>query len=73
MTFPSIREVTGLKHVQGHNRIAKLKIASDSIVIGPRGLECETNLYKVMGWESFHMVRLVLGTPPSRSNEDSQT
>ena len=44
-----------------------------SLIIGPRGLQCETNLQEIMGWESFGVVRFDLGAPPSRSNEDSQT
>ena len=30
--------------LQGQMRIAKLKIAYNSRIIGPRGLQCETNL-----------------------------
>ena len=30
--------------LQGHTRIAKLKSAYSSLNIGPRGLQCETNL-----------------------------
>ena len=30
--------------VQGQTRIAKLKSAYNSPIIGPRGLQCETNL-----------------------------
>ena len=30
--------------VQGQTRIAKLKSAYNSLIIGPRGLPCETNL-----------------------------
>ena len=30
--------------LQGQMRIAKLKIAYNSLIIGPRGLGCETNL-----------------------------
>ena len=30
--------------LQGQTRIAKLKRAYNSLVIGPRGLQCETNL-----------------------------
>ena len=29
---------------QGQTRIAKLKSAYNSLIIGPRGLQCETNL-----------------------------
>ena len=27
------------------------------LIIGPRGLQCETNLYEIMGWESSDVVR----------------
>ena len=30
--------------LQGQTRIAKLKCAYNSLIIGPRGLQCETNL-----------------------------
>ena len=30
--------------LQGQTRIAKLKSAYNSLLIGPRGLQCETNL-----------------------------
>ena len=30
--------------VQGQTKIAKLKSAYNSLIIGPRGLQCETNL-----------------------------
>ena len=30
--------------LQGQTRIAKLKSADSSLIIGPRGLQCETNL-----------------------------
>ena len=30
--------------LQGQTRIAKLKNAYNSLIIGPRGLQCETNL-----------------------------
>ena len=30
--------------LQGQTRIGKLKRASNSLIIGPRGLQCETNL-----------------------------
>ena len=36
---------------------AKLKSAYNSLIIGPRGLQCETNLYEIMGWESFDVAR----------------
>ena len=47
--------------LQGQMRIAKLKSAYNLLIIGPRGLQCETNLQKIMGWESFDMVRFNLG------------
>ena len=34
---------------QGQTEIAKLKSADYSLVIGPRGLQCETNLEEIMG------------------------
>ena len=30
--------------LQGQTKIAKLKSAYNSLIIGPRGLKCETNL-----------------------------
>ena len=30
--------------LQGQTRIGKLKSANNLLIIGPRGLECETNL-----------------------------
>ena len=30
--------------LQGQTRIAKLKSAYNSLIIGPRGFQCETNL-----------------------------
>ena len=47
--------------LQGQTRIAKLKSVYISLIIGPRGLHCETHLYKIMGWESFDVVRYDLG------------
>ena len=47
--------------LQGQTSIAKLKSAYISLIIGPRGLQCETNLQEIMGWESFDVVRFDLG------------
>ena len=47
--------------LQGQRRIAKLKSAYNSHIIGPRGLQCETDLYKIMGWESSDVVRFDVG------------
>ena len=47
--------------LQGQTRTAKLKSAYNSLIIGPRGLGCETNLWKIMGWESSNVVRFDLG------------
>ena len=47
--------------LQGQTRIAKLKSAYNSLIIGPRGLEWKTNLKKIMGWESFGVVGFDLG------------
>ena len=34
--------------LQGQTRIAKVKSAYNSLIIGPTGLQCETNLQKIM-------------------------
>ena len=47
--------------LQGETRIAKLKHAYNVLIIGPRGLGCEKNLYEVMGWESSDEDRFDLG------------
>ena len=57
--------------LQGKTRIAKLKSAYNSLIIGPRGLQCEINLWEIMDWESFDVVRFDLWPPPSRANENS--
>ena len=35
--------------LQGQTRIAKLKSAYNSLTIDPRGLQCETNSYEILG------------------------
>ena len=35
--------------LQGQTRIAKLKSAYNSLIIDPRGLQCETNSYEILG------------------------
>ena len=40
-----------------------MKSASISLIIGPRGLVCEANLWEIMGWESFDVVRFDLEPP----------
>ena len=56
---PNILEVMGWKSfgvvgfylgplLQGHTRIAKLKSAYNLLIIDPRGLQCETNSYKIL-------------------------
>ena len=47
--------------LQGQTRIAQVKRAYNSLIIGPRDLQCETNLKEIMGWESFDVVRFDLG------------
>ena len=44
--------------------IAKLKSAYNSLIIGPRGLRCETNLEEIMDWESFGVIRFDLEPLP---------
>ena len=51
-------------------RTAKLKRAYNSFIIDPRGLQCETNLQDIVGWESSD-VRFDLWPSPSRSNDGS--
>ena len=38
-----------LVSLQGQTRIAKFKSAYNSLIIGSRGLHCETNMYEIMG------------------------
>ena len=53
--------------IQGHPRsdkaphLVNFKSAYISLIIGPRGLRCETNLQEIMGWESSDVVRFDLG------------
>ena len=53
--------------IQGHpqsaevTHIADLKSAYISLIIGPRGLQCETNLKQIMCCESSDVVRFDLG------------
>ena len=53
--------------IQGYPRsaevthIADFKSAYISLIIGPRGLQCETNLQEIMCWESSDVVRIDLG------------
>ena len=42
-SFDVVRFVLG-PLLQGQTRIAKLKSAYNLLIIGPRGLQCETNL-----------------------------
>ena len=35
--------------LQGKTRVPKLKSAYSSLIIGPRGLQCETNQKEIMG------------------------
>ena len=42
-SFDVIRFDLGLL-LKGQTRIAKLKSAYNSLIVGPRGLQCETNL-----------------------------
>ena len=47
--------------IQGQMRITHPKSAYNSLIIGPRGLQCETNFKEIMGWESFDVARFDLG------------
>ena len=37
---------------QGQTRTANLKRVYNSFIIDPNGLQCETNLQDIVGWES---------------------
>ena len=47
--------------LQGQTRIPKIRSTYNSLILGPRGLLCESNLKEIMGWESFDVVRFDLG------------
>ena len=47
--------------VQGQMRIAKLKSAYNSLIIGRTGLGWFTNLWEITDWESSGVVRFDLG------------
>ena len=47
--------------LQGQTSIVKLKSAYNSLIIGPRGLGCDTNILEIMYWESSGVVRFDLG------------
>ena len=36
--------------------MARLKSAYDWLIIGPRGLQCETIFKEIIGWESFDVI-----------------
>ena len=51
-----------LEHLlQGQTRIVKLKSAPNYLIIGHRGLGCETGIQVINGWESSDVVRFDLG------------
>ena len=58
--------------LRGQTRIAKLKSAYNSLIIGPRGLGWQINLYEIMGWESYGVVGCDLGPLLHGPTEDSQ-
>ena len=47
--------------LQGQMTVAKLYSAYNSLIIGPRGLPCETSWQEIMGWESSDVVKFDLG------------
>ena len=47
--------------LQGQMRIPKPKSAYNSLIIGPRGLQCAANLQEIMDCKSFDVVRFDLG------------
>ena len=49
--------------LQGQTRIAKLKSADSSLIIGPRGLGWQTNLWEIMDRNLLVWSDLTLGCP----------
>ena len=47
--------------LQGQTRIPKVRSAYNSLIIGPRGLQCETNLQEGMGGNLLMCSDLTLG------------
>ena len=47
--------------LQGQTRIAKIKSAYNSLIIGRRCLGWKANPWEIMSWESFGMVGFDLG------------
>ena len=43
------------------NEDSKYKSANTLLIIGPRGLQCETNIWEIMNWESSDVFRFDLG------------
>ena len=58
--------------LQGQTRIAKLKSAHNSLVIGCTGLGWQTNLQEIMGWNLFMWSDLTLD-PSFKVKKDTQT
>ena len=50
--------------LQGQTRTAKLKSGYNLLLIGPRGLDCKTNLQEIMGWGFSDVVRFGHGSLP---------
>ena len=46
---------------QGQMRIAELKSVYNSLIVGPRGLQCETKLQEIMSCEFSDVFRFELG------------
>ena len=47
--------------LQGQRRIAKFKTAYNSLIIGPRVLQCENNQKEIIAWEFSDVSNLTLG------------
>ena len=46
--------------LKGQTGITKLHSAYNLLIIGLRGLQCETNLQEIIGWKSSDVVRFDL-------------
>ena len=53
--LPAWSDLT-LSPLQGKTRKTKLKSAYNSLIIGPRDLGWQTNLYEIMNWQSSGVV-----------------
>ena len=67
-SLQAYRHLTLKLLIQGHPRsgkvshVADFKSAYKSLIIDPRALACETNLWEIMGWKSSDVFRFDFGS-----------